>query len=244
MMPFFKYFGSKYTLSAKYPAPVGTVCEPFAGSAAYSVRHNVRDAVLIDKDERVCELWEYLIGVSSAEILSLPDIPAGGRVSEQKWPCNGARLLVSCWVNTSPFRDMLSEYRHAFRHPDKVALWWGSLGKQRIASQLDGIRRWRVIQGDYTQAPDTETTFVDPPYQVQGAGYKHGPKSIDFAALGQWCMARQGLVIACEQAGADWLPWNVDLPGSRRAPGCKTGEIMGNHEVAWVSGHGSQGTLF
>jgi site-specific DNA-adenine methylase len=37
MRPFFRYFGTKWRLAQKQPKARGTVREPFAGSAGYSV---------------------------------------------------------------------------------------------------------------------------------------------------------------------------------------------------------------
>ena len=83
--------------------------------------------------------------------------------------------------------------------------------------------RVNVIDGDYREAPidGLATWFVDPPYQPQevpegsktvyprGMGYARdcSADSIDYAELAEWCGTRPGQVIVCEQAGADWLPF-------------------------------------
>lgn len=65
-----------------------------------------------------------------------------------------------------------------------------------------------MICGDYTDAPDVAATwFIDPPYQIAGREYRHDSRAIDYTALGAWCHARRGQVIACENVGADWLPF-------------------------------------
>ena len=81
--------------------------------------------------------------------------------------------------------------------------------RDRVASQVDAIKHWRVIEGDYTEAPDAEATwFIDPPYNNKaGSHYPWGCDKIDYNALGQWCHQRRGQVIACENEGATWLPF-------------------------------------
>ena len=88
---------------------------------------------------------------------------------------------------------------------------WGHKVRARVARDLHRIRHWQIIEGDYTAAPDIEASWlVDPPYQTPaGRHYPYQPGS--FAALGEWTLARKGQVIACEQAGADWLPWTGTL---------------------------------
>ena len=80
--------------------------------------------------------------------------------------------------------------------------------RSRLAEQVEHIRHWKVIEGDYSAAPAIEATwFIDPPYQKMGKYYHHSAKKLDFDLLGQWCGERQGQVIVCEGAGADWLPF-------------------------------------
>ena len=82
------------------------------------------------------------------------------------------------------------------------------LRRERVASQVALLDRWRVIEGDYSDAPDIRATWhIDPPYQHAGKWYKHGSGALDFAHLGAWCRSRRGRVMVCEAAGADWLPF-------------------------------------
>lgn len=232
MSPLFKYFGSKWTSSFYYSAPVGEVCEPFAGSACYSLRWGVERAVLLDTDDRVCALWEYLIHVSPDEIRALPLLSVGDRVSALGLPYE-QRLLLSCWVNTSPWRDTMGGANRSLS-------LWGEAARERVANNVQRIRGWRVLHADYTAAPESATTFVDPPYQRMGRHYREGCKKLDYAALGAWCRSRNGLVIACEQEGADWLPWNGTVPSRRTARKDDHGQQRGGdsvmyREVCWTS---------
>jgi hypothetical protein len=59
--------------------------------------------------------------------------------------------------------------------------------------------------------PNVEATwFVDPPYQHVAKSYRNDEidcNTVDFPALAAWVRSRSGQVIVCEQAGADWLPF-------------------------------------
>lgn len=74
---------------------------------------------------------------------------------------------------------------------------------------MEAIRHWTIHHGSYQDldVAGEATWFVDPPYQLMGRHYTHGSKGIDFAELGAWCKSRPGQVIACEAAGATWLPF-------------------------------------
>lgn len=99
MRPFFPYYGAKWMLAPKYPAPAGrTVIEPFAGSAAYSVRHDVQRAVLLDAGPVLAGVWSPLIGASQREILALPDLANEQRVADLPL-CQEARDFVGFWLN-------------------------------------------------------------------------------------------------------------------------------------------------
>lgn len=199
----FNFFGRKERLLAHYPSPQhDTIVEPFAGSGAYAVRHRTaRRVILIERDATVCALWRRLLSMSTSDLLHLP-VP---EIGEQ---CSDFLIAVSAARTT---KDTPSLFRVTARMREEFAR-----SIPRMALVLDACRHFEVIEGDYREAPDIEATwFVDPPYQYQsgrwdrtaGGRYLHGSRDLDYGALGSWCLSRKGLLIACEQAGASWLPW-------------------------------------
>lgn len=202
LRPFFSYFGGKWTLAPKYTAPEhDTIVEPFAGSAGYATRYPDRDVILVERSPVVAAMWRWLIGVSSDEVMSLPtDLSAP---LDHLSP--GARALIGFWRargRVRPASTTNSSWLKSGRWPTS---FWGEHIRARIATQVQQIRHWRVIEGDYTAAPDVVATwFVDPPY----VGARHYTARVDnYAALATWCLSRRGLAIVCEQGGADWLPF-------------------------------------
>lgn len=177
--------------------------EPFAGSAGYSLRYPHLRVRLNDADPTIAALWQYLIGVSEAEIRALPEYVA--HVSEVPGPPE-ARSLVGFWLNkgmTAPCNVPSKWVREAAGTGEN---YWGAGVRERVATQVQYIRHWTVTCGSYADVPDALATwYVDPPYAVSGKRYKY--HSVDFEHLAAWCLARSGQVIVCEQAGADWLPF-------------------------------------
>jgi hypothetical protein len=93
------------------------------------------------------------------------------------------------------------------------------------------IRHWKIIEGDYTAAPDVRATwFIDPPYQVAGSHYIHKMRPDEYAGLASWCRLREGQVIVCENAGADWLPFRT-FGAVKSGPARRV-----SHEVFWMPG--------
>jgi hypothetical protein len=209
LRPFWRYYGGKWRAAPRYPQPIyDTIIEPFAGAAGYSLRHYRRNVILVEKYARVAEIWRYLIGVSSAEILRIPEVEHVDDLPP--WVPVGGRDLVGFAMNAAVVAPckQLSSGRKQLRAAGRVFEGWSKALRARVAEQVNHIRHWRVIEGSYETAPDTEATwFIDPPYQVAGSYYIHGSAEIDFVALGEWCQARRGQAIACENAGATWLPF-------------------------------------
>lgn len=209
LKPFFTYFGGKYRLGPKYPAPeYGTVIEPFAGSAGYSLRHWDRDVILYDLDSRVVQLWEFLISASPRDIRNLPlyDPYVWSSTDDLVWLSNGERLLIEGWLRRGGFNKSPAGWMRTGKYPTH---FWGESARERVASQVEKIKHWKVVESSYIDTPNVPATwFVDPPYQVAGKGtYKFGSSGIDFSHLGNWCKSRQGQTIVCENDGADWLPF-------------------------------------
>lgn len=211
--------------------------EPFAGAAGYASRHHHKQVILVDLDPDVCAIWKWLIGASRRDVLSLPldatnpstlDLPLGAKLLIGKWlsPMGDPKLLKKeitksalQWVKTHPH----------------VA--WSQIIRSRIANQVECIKHWCVLQGDFSLASETvkehATWFVDPPYIKEGKVYKKSSAHINFSALGDWCQSLPGQVIVCESKGADWLPFHP-LASIHRAD--RTGNKKGKgHEVVWLS---------
>ena len=80
--------------------------------------------------------------------------------------------------------------------------------KFQIADNLHKIKHWNIIQGDYHDLENDESTwFIDPPYQHGGIYYRHNNKYMDYNELSEWCKSRNGQIIVCENTKADWLPF-------------------------------------
>lgn len=203
LWPFFTFFGGKWRAAPHYPQPThGTIVEPFAGSAGYSVRYPHLNVHLNDIDPTIAGLWDYLIHVPADEIRALP--VAVAHVSEVPGPSE-ARSLVGFWLNkgtTAPC-NVPSKWMRDLWRPNSM---WGEVIRERVASQVEHIRHWTVSCGSYADLPDRDATyFIDPPYEVSGHRYRYS--EVDFEHLAAWCRSRSGQTIVCEQHGATWLPF-------------------------------------
>lgn len=209
LKPFFSYYGSKYLLSKYYAQPKHkTIIEPFAGSAAYSLRYPHKNIVLCDLNEDICLLWQYLINVSEKEIYELPLLNLDDHLDDLRL-CSEAKILIGFWLRfavTTPRKTMSKTLYQKQINNQTQCNTWSNPAKKRIIKQLKHIRHWTIKNCDYRDISNqTATWFVDPPYQQQGKYYKYN--KINYEHLGHWCKERQGQVIVCEQFGADWLPF-------------------------------------
>lgn len=206
MRPFFPYYGSKWNMARYYPVPShDLVIEPFAGSAGYSTFYGCPRVRLIDADPIIAGLWSYLIHVSAAEVLALPELPNPGDCVDDFAIPQEAKWLIGFWLNRGSATPKKSRTAYSSR-TDRGQLNWGGKAKERIASQIEGIRAWTVAEGSYQRALNPEASwFIDPPYGVKGQYYRV-PFS-DYPALGLWSQQRRGQLIVCEAEGAGWLPF-------------------------------------
>lgn len=234
LRPFFSYFGAKWKLAPKYPAPrYDTIVEPFAGSAQYACLYPDRRIFLCERDPIIAGIWQYLIRAPEDEILRLPDFAPGQTIDDLKLTQEQAHL-IGMWLQgaTSSPRKTPSKWATQSGRGGRSD-FWGRKVREMIASQLNAIRHWRIANRSYEDLPISEqqaTWYVDPPYQVQGKHYKHGAKGIDFSHLGSWCQSLPGQVIVCENSGADWLPFRDFSDIAYR-----TGGGRRNKEVVWLS---------
>jgi hypothetical protein len=235
LKPFFTFYGGKWRAAPHYPPPeLATIVEPFAGAAGYSVRHHTRRVLLVERDPLIAATWRYLIRVSPAELLSLPDLEHGQTTDDLALSAE-ARTLIGWWCSGGSAQPKKSLSKWARVQPGDPGwssqLFWGPRVRLRLAGQVDEIRHWRISEGDWSTAPDIEATwFVDPPYTGAGKYYRFGPDRIDFATLAEWCRGRRGQVIVCENVGATWLPFR---PWRRIKASERTGGRPFSHEAIW-----------
>lgn len=191
----FVYFGRKSKAARTYPAPrYPLVIEPFAGSMAYSLHWRPKQALGIERDERLVQLWNYLCSLTLEQLATYWP-PISGEYTTDPW-----HIMATVSASTS------TSYRCLVR--DFVVQRFGE--QQRMAIRHHGYASTSMIyaQGDYRMAPDVEATwFIDPPYQQVRNGYRFGSDLIDYAELARWCRTRKGQVIVCEGPGATWLPF-------------------------------------
>jgi hypothetical protein len=190
-----------------YPAPQHDVVkEPFAGAAGYSTFYDCRRVDLFDVDPIICGVWDYLIGADPVEIMALPEMPEVGDSVDNYTIPQEAKLLIGFWLNRGSAQPKKSRTAYSAR-TDRAQLNWGRKAKERIVGQLPMIEEgWTITEGSYERAGDEEATWViDPPYKDKGKYYRF--PLTDFEPLARWVRDRSGLVMVCEQDGADWLPF-------------------------------------
>jgi hypothetical protein len=207
--PFFRYYGGKFRAARKYRPPIfKTIIEPFAGAAGYACRYPESDVYLIDKSEKICAVWRYLIEVSPSEILGLPNIKRGESIRSLCLP-QEIEWFLGFWCNNGSSDPKVTPTSWASSTDRRFAGWNAPQTRATIALQVAKIKHWKVICGDYTAAPGVLASwFIDPPYQgKKGSYYPQGSGSIDYEALGEWCLSRRGSITVCEGAGAKWLPF-------------------------------------
>ncbi len=194
----FYYYGRKKQIAKHYPEPeFGTIIEPFAGAASYSLYSSnwTRRVILVERDRRVAEIWRWLINSATEQsILALPGLKVGERSTE---------FLQIVHAATK----MAFKYKRIKVTPVLERNW--EISKRVMAASIHKVRHWTIIEDDYTAAPDTEATwFIDPPYKSgPGEGYEHGSSKMNYKALASWARKRKGQVICCEGAFGDYLPF-------------------------------------
>lgn len=187
------YYGGKTKLVNYYPPPKhDTIIEPFAGTARYALKYFDRKVILMEKFDKVYQIWKYLQDASPADILSLPDIEYKGKVPQSL--ADAERWLMGYCVARGNAIPVITR--------QKFCNW--ETDKKRIADNLHKIKHWDIRQGDYTELENQAATwFIDPPYQVGGYKYKH--HDINYDSLAGWCSDRFGQVLVCENMKANWM---------------------------------------
>jgi site-specific DNA-adenine methylase len=202
----FYYYGRKKQIAKHYPEPnCATIIEPFAGAAAYSLygENWHRRVILVEKDPRVAGLWQWLIEkATESDIKKLPVLKTGDYSTEFLHIIHAAT-------------KMAFKFKRIKVTPVLERNW--EISKRVFEENLYKIKYWKIICGDYSEAPDIEATwFIDPPYKGDsGMGYGYGSNLINYEKLAIWTKKRKGEVIFCEGEKGDYLPFKplVSLKG-------------------------------
>ncbi|WP_312173570.1 DNA adenine methylase [Chryseobacterium sp.] len=202
----FYYYGRKKQIAKYYPKPnYDTIIEPFAGSAAYSLYKDnwKKKVILIEKDEKVYDIWRWLIhDASENDILNLPDLKVGEKSSEFLHIVHAATKMAFHF-KTIKVTSVLERN-------------W-EISKRVFGENLFKIKHWEILNKDYSESPNIKATwFIDPPYKGDaGLGYRHSSKLLDYGKLAEWILDRQGEIICCEGKEGDYLPFKplIELTG-------------------------------
>lgn len=202
----FYYYGRKKQIAKHYPRPeCEVIVEPFAGAAAYALHGSnwKLRVILVEKDERVADIWRWLIEEATPEeIESLPDLRVGEKSSEFLHIVHAAT-------------KMAFKYKTIKVTPVLERNW--EISKRVMAANVPKVKHWELICGDYSLSPDIEATwFIDPPYKAApGEGYAHSSRHLDYVQLADWVHSRKGQLICCEGDSGDYLPFRplLQLPG-------------------------------
>ena len=213
----FSFYGTKKKLARLYDLPeYPTIIEPFAGAAGYSLYGDnyKKNVVLYDTNPKIAAVWEYLISAEKTDILNLPNIVTGQKVTDFKLT-DAQKWLIGFCINTGSSCPKITASKRTA---------WNSY-KTEIAENIHKIKHWKIFNKSYEEIPNQEATwFVDPPYQKAGK-YYFGYSKMDFRKLSAWCKNLKGQVIVCENQGADWLPFDFLTKHQ--------GSIKSNIEVVW-----------
>jgi len=229
----FRYFGSKQKLAPMYPAPLyDIVIEPFCGAAGYSCWHHQRRVILYEKDPITFGTVHYLIHATPEEIMRLPRMyEEGASVDDYNIP-QEAKWLMGFWIGVG---DVMPRKTKSPWSRGNYSGVWSEDTIRRVAHTVRRIKHWKVYNKSWEDIDPNRygpaTWFVDPPYQEAGKQYRLGPEQINFPKLGEWCRALPGQVIACENRGADWLPFR-DLYLAQANNYNQGGRV----EVIWTKG--------
>ena len=213
----FSYYGTKKRLAPLYPKPVyDTIIEPFAGAGGYSLLYPNKNVILYDTNPKIYLVWDYLIKATKNQILNLPNIEIGQKVTDFNLS-EAERYLIGFCINPGSSCPKITA--------SKRCKW--TKYKESISNMVDKINHWKIFNDSYENIPNQIATWhVDPPYQKAGK-YYYGYNKMDYNFLSKWCQDRKGQVMACENQGADYLPFKFLTEHQ--------GSIKKNTEVIWIN---------
>ena len=245
----FSYYGAKNQHADKYGPPRrDVVCEPFAGSAGYSVFWNCPRVRLYDLDENICAIWDWIINCSEGDIDRMKE--PGSNADYMDMP-DGLRQMFlwsitfakTCVPNHLPpkYMDWLNGKKVHPAYLLRYERWMDGRVRERMREFKRIAVDWKIEQASYESVPEelmeTAHFHVDPPYMKKGKSYIHS--DIDYAHLGEWCRQLRCADV-CEGEDADWLPFE-ELYTMRSNSRSKDGEYRRVPEMIWSPDHDHSG---
>jgi hypothetical protein len=216
------------------PPEYPNICEPFAGSAGYSLRHHEHQVLLCENDPHLYTLWSWLIEeATEALVREIPtNVPVGTDIRTLGLSLGQATLLKT-WQRTNNVGDCWT-----------ISPWgnkpgqWTENTRARVASEVGAVKHWEVWndglealryigEQSFGHNAETVTLFVDPPYRWNYQ-YRQTPWTDEnYADLKHLILAVPGQKIVCEavcpKTGRvpDWLPFKpwAERVTSRRKVG-------------------------
>jgi len=163
----FSFYGSKSKLSHLYPPPnYPVIVEPFAGSAAYSVRYHDRQVILVKINPRVTAAWKFLLDPEAEQwVQQIPEHVQHGTIVDDLIPGapNGLKEILRAEANMGTLGTS-----GVHKRVTKIGAYNWHRIKKKLLWFLPKIRHWKLIEGDYFNAPNIEATwFIDPPLTSQ-----------------------------------------------------------------------------
>lgn len=202
----FSYYGSKSKIIKLYPKPkYDIIIEPFAGTARYALQYNDKQITLNEKYEIIYSIWKWLITkATKEEILNNRDFYLKQDIRLLQLVQEHKNLIGFC-INRGSAQphNIVQKWSCQVKSNPQ----WASTSHYAlttIANNLNKVKHWNIVFGDYTKLDNIEATwFIDPPYQYGGKYYIEN--DINYKLLAEWCLSRKGQVIVCENDKAKWL---------------------------------------
>ncbi len=183
----FRYSGSKKR-QLKYlpPPPDGTHCiiEPFAGSAAYGLHYMPRRLLLMEKNEDVAALWNWLIreasdhDVEELELFLCAKRKLGEKVDIRTFNLTKPQETLARLTSSGVYVGQLSSWIFYPQHSIDFSAIRGLLGYIKESVEVVGFD-FGTMTAYYSQ-PGV-MLFLDPPYFGTAANYqdKTAKKNLD-----------------------------------------------------------------
>lgn len=93
------YYGSKFKLVKHYPQPQhDTIVEAFAGAGWYSLTHSSHNVIINELDDRLYEIWYWLIHDATPEdILAHTEFRLGDTITNLDIPTPHKNMIGFCF---------------------------------------------------------------------------------------------------------------------------------------------------